>query len=80
MLWSATILRFLGVRKWKPSPHYAECRRQAEKRLGDLSLLGERVWPDRDAPFDEYDPEGRLHGLDRQEHIEMRRWAGRARA
>jgi hypothetical protein len=36
--------------------------------------------PDRGAPFDEYDSEGRLHWLDRQEHIEMRRWAGRARA
>jgi hypothetical protein len=37
-------------------------------------------WPERGCPFDEYDGEGRLHGLDRQEHREMRRWAGRARA
>ena len=85
-------------REWKPSAHYAECRRLAERRLGDLRLPHEiarpprvggvtaqsntlgQPWPERGAPFDEYDSEGRLHGLDRQEHIEMRRWCGRARA
>ena len=39
----AILLRLCGVRKWKPSPHYAECRRRAEVRLGDLSLPGEPI-------------------------------------
>jgi hypothetical protein len=53
---SDIILRAFGVRTWKPSPHYAECRRQAEVRLGDLSLPGEDAgaemgnWPRLGAP------------------------------
>ena len=81
---SDILLRLCGVRTWKPSGHYAECRRLAEQRLGDLSLPGETEmggrWPVPGCPADEYDSEGRLHFLDRQERIEMRRWAGRTRA
>ena len=54
------LLRLCGVRQWKPSPHYAECRRLAEQRLGDLSLPGERrkpFRPVRGCPFDEYEYE-----------------------
>jgi hypothetical protein len=40
---SDILLRLCGVRTWKPSPHYAECRRLAEQRLGDLSLRGEQT-------------------------------------
>jgi len=40
---SAILLRACGMRKWKPSSHYAECRRRAEQRLGDLSWLGEPI-------------------------------------
>jgi hypothetical protein len=54
---SDILLRLCGVRQWKPSPHYAECRRLAEQRLGDLSLQGETEmdgrWPVPGAPFDE---------------------------
>jgi hypothetical protein len=58
---SDILLRALGVPKWQPSKHYAECRRLAEQRLGDLSLPGERDdagaemgnWPRLGCPFDE---------------------------
>ena len=54
---SDILLRLCGVRTWRPSKHYAECRRQAEQRLGDLSLPGETEmdgrWPVPGAPFDE---------------------------
>jgi hypothetical protein len=86
---SDILLRLCGVRRdLRRGPCYLEMRASAERVYGDLSLPGEPCdarmrragdWPDRGSPFDEYDGEGHLHGFDRAEHIEMRRWAGRAR-
>ena len=67
-------------RELRRGPCYPILRAAAEKVYGDLSLPGERSWPEHGCPFDEYDGEGNLHGFDRAEHIEMRRWCGRARA
>ena len=53
---------------------------RGELRRGPCYPEIEARWPVPGAPSDEYDSEGRLHWLDRQEHIEMRRWAGSARA
>ena len=33
--------RFWRRREWKPSAHYAECRRLAEARIGPLTLPGD---------------------------------------
>ena len=76
--------RLFGRGELRRGPCYPEMRAAAERVCGDLSLPGETEiearWPVPGCPPDEYDSEGRLHGLDRQERIEMRRWAGRTRA